>query len=233
VLIADATAADAESVVGDECHIVSPQGRGPRHDPEFPVDRLDAPENLILLCRVHHKNIDDQVNSYTVEQLATLKAKHEKWVEMTLTEMNPVPPVKVRPIKGNTPTHLIRVTSARDAMAVFTHACASTFEHDEPKSEAEVELLARFLQGMQDWGDLSSDLDAADRVRVAYDVSALLKELDDSGFWVFAGRENQQIEGGLGPPSAFPIAHLSVLQSTNQRIIRVNVGVPMDIGQVP
>src|SRR5262249_10495588 len=56
-LVIDATATDDESVVGEECHIVSAQGQGPRHDPVFPAENLDKPENLILLCRVHHKMV--------------------------------------------------------------------------------------------------------------------------------------------------------------------------------
>jgi hypothetical protein len=32
-------------------------------------DRLDSHKNLILLCREHHKQIDDQFKHYTVERL--------------------------------------------------------------------------------------------------------------------------------------------------------------------
>jgi hypothetical protein len=62
-IVEEATRSDAESVVGDECHIVSGQSQGPRYDASFPAARLDEPDNLILLCRVHHKMVDDQTQT--------------------------------------------------------------------------------------------------------------------------------------------------------------------------
>jgi hypothetical protein len=85
-LVEEATRADAESVVGDECHIVSGQSQGPRYVASFPAARLDEPDNLILLCRVHHKMVDDQTQTYTVEALQKLKATHEAWVASTLNQ---------------------------------------------------------------------------------------------------------------------------------------------------
>jgi hypothetical protein len=91
----DATPQDDESVVGDECHIVSSKPDGPRYDPQFPVDQIDFYTNLILLCRVHHKMIDDQSETFTADILHQLKANHEKWVadaleSATLIESLPV-----------------------------------------------------------------------------------------------------------------------------------------------
>ena len=86
ILVIDETMSDAESVVGDECHIVSAAPNGPRYDSTYLEGRLDDPENLLLLCRVHHKMVDDQAETYDAQLLATLKEKHEKWVATTLDE---------------------------------------------------------------------------------------------------------------------------------------------------
>jgi predicted restriction endonuclease len=59
-LVIDATTADDESVIGEECHILSRKGQGPRYDSSYPSEQLDEAENLILLCRIHHKMVDDQ-----------------------------------------------------------------------------------------------------------------------------------------------------------------------------
>ena len=72
-LVVDATGTDDESVIGDECHIVSGKSLGPRHDPQFPADRLNEPENLILLCRVHHKMVDDQYETYSTDVLQGIR----------------------------------------------------------------------------------------------------------------------------------------------------------------
>src|SRR5437867_2937125 len=167
-LIVNATPADDESVVGEECHIVSGKGYGPRFDSSLPEDHLDDPTNLVLLCRIHHKMVDDQRETYTVELLRKLKANHERWVSSALTEEKRVPPVRVRRIKDNIPTHLVRLTSGRAVLAIVDGAYAFAFEHDEPKSETEVELLSGFLQEAQDYGGLSGDLEAGDRVKAAF-----------------------------------------------------------------
>jgi hypothetical protein len=222
-LVIDATSADDESVVGEECHIVSRKGQGPRHDPAFPNERLDDPENLILLCRVHHKMVDDQFEKYTVALLLELKRNHEKWVSETLSERTQQARVRVVRVQKNIPTHLVRVTTGKEVFSIVNGACASAFEHDEPQSEAEADLFAGFFQEAEDWGDISDDLDAAGRVRAAYRLSNLIRELEEAGFWVFAGREVRRIEGGVEPPSPFPVAIVRIARSTHPEIIRVNM----------
>jgi hypothetical protein len=74
----DATETDDESLIGEECHIIAKSVDGPRGNPDFPADRINKYENLILLCSIHHKIIDDQPNTYTAEYLNQLKTEHEK-----------------------------------------------------------------------------------------------------------------------------------------------------------
>src|SRR6266480_1336581 len=51
---------------------------------EDAVSAIDDDSNLILLCRKHHKVIDDQPSKYTVEHLRELKTAHEEWVRNSL-----------------------------------------------------------------------------------------------------------------------------------------------------
>jgi len=85
----DATETQDESLIGEECHIIARSPDGPRGNPDFPEEKLDKYENLILLCRIHHKIIDDQSNTYTVEYLKQIKTGHEKWVRESLSGYNP------------------------------------------------------------------------------------------------------------------------------------------------
>lgn len=80
----DATSLDDESVVGEECHIISGKPGGPRSEPSFPDSEIDGYPNLLLLCRVHHKLVDDQAETYTAELLRQLKQNHETWVSESL-----------------------------------------------------------------------------------------------------------------------------------------------------
>ncbi|MHB8137851.1 MAG: hypothetical protein ACYDGO_05620, partial [Smithellaceae bacterium] len=53
-------------------------------DDKYPKDKVDKYENLVLMCSVHHKVIDDQPGYYTVESLNNIKKDHEKWVRESL-----------------------------------------------------------------------------------------------------------------------------------------------------
>lgn len=80
----DATAADSETVVGDECHIVARSPEGPRADLALSEEKLNEYENLILLCKNHHKMVDDQPETYTADTLREMKRKHEESIQKRL-----------------------------------------------------------------------------------------------------------------------------------------------------
>jgi hypothetical protein len=83
-LVMDATDTDDESLVGEACHIVAQSTAGPRGISPLTVEQRDKYTNLILLCNVHHKQIDDQFNAYPVSKLEEIKAQHESWVRTQL-----------------------------------------------------------------------------------------------------------------------------------------------------
>lgn len=59
-LVADRRGRDSESAVGDEAHIVARSPGGPRFR-EMEEGVVDSYENRILLCKVDHKVVDDQL----------------------------------------------------------------------------------------------------------------------------------------------------------------------------
>jgi hypothetical protein len=86
VLVAERTPGDREAVVGDEAHIAARSAACSRYG-ECPPDMVDRYENLILLCRVDHKKIDDQPQHCTTARLRQAKAEHETWVEHALADV--------------------------------------------------------------------------------------------------------------------------------------------------
>jgi hypothetical protein len=80
----DATLTDDESIVGEAAHIVGESEGGPRGISPMTRTQRDKYTNLILLCNVHHKVVDDQVGEFTVERLQTVKQEHEDWVRHQL-----------------------------------------------------------------------------------------------------------------------------------------------------
>ena len=151
-LIMPDTSVDDESIVGDECHIVSAVPGGPRHDPRFPQERMHDYDNLLLLCKVHHKLVDDQELEYTASRLTSIKATHETWVSEQLNPSSHTPLPHVRRMLKNVPAFLKRIRSGKALLAIVNNACAFAPYYDELRTESEDTLVGGFLQDVQDWG---------------------------------------------------------------------------------
>lgn len=222
-LVIDGTPQDDDSVVAEECHIISGRERGPRHDPSYPKEKLDSYANLILLCRIHHKMVDDQEDTYTTDILRQMKSNHEAWVAERLKGKGGTKPIRVRRIKENIPPYLSRLTTGKQVLDVMGNAYAGSTNHDELWNEEEVDLVGGFLQSARDCGEMWSELEPANQVSASFELTQALQELEQAGFFVFGGREVQVLEGGSqDEPSPWPVAILWVLRKDNESIIQVN-----------
>lgn len=65
-------------VVGEVCHIKARGAGGPRYDPEQVESEREGYDNVILLCSPHHKIVDGDLNTYTVERLSRMKEEHRE-----------------------------------------------------------------------------------------------------------------------------------------------------------
>lgn len=70
--------------LSEYAHIIADSPEGPRGDKELSEKLCDKKENLILLCKEHHKLIDDAggVEMFGVKLLRELKRKHEERIEL-------------------------------------------------------------------------------------------------------------------------------------------------------
>ena len=216
------TLVDDESIIGDECHIVSAVSGGPRHDRNFPQEKVNDYSNLLLLCKVHHKLVDDQEVEYSALRLTKTKMDHEKWVSEQLDSST----AKAgrgctSQVLGNSPDFLHRIRSGREVLDIVTNTCAFASYYDDLRNEEEDELVAGFLQNAQDWGELGLE-SVGDRMRAARSIDEEIRELEEAGFWVFGGREKQSLQGGVGSEVEWPVAHVRVLRSSNPEIIVVD-----------
>jgi hypothetical protein len=68
------------TILGEVCHICAQKPGGSRYNPQQTSEERHSFENLVLLCRNHHKVIDapENLHRYTVEFLTQLKASHEE-----------------------------------------------------------------------------------------------------------------------------------------------------------
>ena len=87
VLSVDEDETALPTLIGENCHIVAERDRGPRADRNMPLDQRNSYRNLILLCRNHHRVIDDLVNGereYSIARLHRMRDCHEGWVREQL-----------------------------------------------------------------------------------------------------------------------------------------------------
>lgn len=78
------------TIIGEECHIVAKKTDGPRGNSNLSKKQRDEYNNLILMCKKHHKIIDDNPQIYTVDILEKMKKEHEEWVNKNLEDLDDV-----------------------------------------------------------------------------------------------------------------------------------------------
>ncbi len=115
-----------------------------------------------------------------------------------------------------------RVEEGTKLAEVVGGAYAYRLNHDSPNSEEEAEVLASAAQSIQDWGDIWSDIEAGDRVKATFDMSQLIEELEEWGFWVFALRTNEEHPAMKG--KEWPVANVMFVRSDNPKIIQLDLG---------
>jgi hypothetical protein len=114
------------------------------------------------------------------------------------------------------------VTSGEVLFAVLDRAGAYLFDHQDLRSQEEVDLVGDFLQEARDCGDISGDLEPSERVRTAFAFTKTLEALELAGFWVFGATEDRRLEGGIGPPTTFTVAILYIARADNPLIVNLD-----------
>ena len=143
--------------IGEECHIVSSKYSGPRHESGW--DNYDTYENLILLCRNHHKTIDDASNIllFPKENLIEIKNKHENWVKEKLSNN-----------KQQNSVHLI--STGTEFLSILAGVYGIEKTHDPISSREEAEYIGGIWQDLRDYVDIYSDLEPYQQTTLEYDL---------------------------------------------------------------
>ena len=160
--------------IGEECHIVSSQLKGPRHVDNY--QDYDSYDNLILLCRNHHKEIDDKSNIsiYTKEILHQIKDKHEKWVSESLMTNIPQKGIEV-PI----------LLFGKELFNILSASSGISPNNDDCKNEEEAEYIANIWQMLSDYIDIIPDLTVYDQKKLEWDLHYLLNEMSEKGYFLY------------------------------------------------
>lgn len=181
-------------IVGDEAHIRSKVVSGPRHDPDYPAPEVDSYANRILLCKAHHKLIDDNADVFPAEQLDDLKRRHEDRVAKALGGRNGSPWVEG--------PELSWIVDGTQFASLVSNADAFITSHVHPTDPGEASLIADALQSATDWGDISESIGPAGRVDAAMDLQGTLETLLERGLMVIGGLGRYRHASGVVFPTA-------------------------------
>jgi hypothetical protein len=200
--------------IGEECHIISSKPNGPRYKPN--LDDYDTYDNLILLCRNHHKEIDELTDSYTEELLRYMKLNHENWVKTTLTD-------SINNAKKEKPRFLTRITSGNELLNIISDSHGYRTDYDEVVNEEDAKYIGGVLQELTDYGDISSMVEVYDKVQMGLHLNELLKDLEQKGYFLFGEKNIEKIKFGNGDIKDWAIATIVIKKKDNEEIIKINL----------
>lgn len=116
---------------------------------------------------------------------------------------------------------LIRVNDGNELFALMGTTHAFAFHNDSVESSEVNDLIADFLQELHDWCDIWDEIGPGERVRTAHEYTNRIKELEDKGLWVFAGKSKKYYS--LGEKSTpLNVCAVYVLKSTNPEIVTID-----------
>lgn len=182
---------DREALVGEEAHIVSRAGAGPRYGPE-PNGGYDGLENLILLCRICHAIVDAQPATYPIDALRALRDGHVAWVKRRTGSVELLPRLRFTPIPAD--LELTLVASGRQLVDLLSGAEDVSFRHDQPRNADDAALMSEFLKRVEE-ADMEIDaIGPHHSVDLSHDFQEiLLEQLLPLGIIVLGARAQRAV----------------------------------------
>lgn len=194
--------------IGEECHIISSKTNGPRHKEN--LEDYDTFDNLILLCRNHHKEIDELDEVYTEELLRHMKLNHESWVNDTLNK-------ELDSKKNEELRFLKRVTSGKELANIIFDIDGYRLDYDNINTDAEADYIGEVLQTLSDYCDISTNFEIDDKVKVSLELNKILKELEKNGYFLFGEKKFETYKGCKN----FSIVTIVIKKENDDEIIKV------------
>lgn len=154
---------------------------------------------LLVMLRSRSDRRDD-------ESYAETEAQEEEFEKEPKAE----DPRQVEP--GPQRVALRRITSGRVLLDMAGTALMYQLDHDDPRTEEEVELVGNALDTFRDYCDIHDAIDPGDRVRVGFELTALIDELQQAGWVIYGTTTNRPIRIA-GKTEVFPTAVVVIKRS--------------------
>jgi hypothetical protein len=225
-VVTEGTDTDDPSVFGEEAHIIGQSPNGPRAGN---VPDVDSYANLILLCRKHHKQVDDQVGYYTVERLKEIKRQHEER-EASRGETNDPGPVRLIPDPARPPKKMLKLIISGTELWHFINGCDISYPiWPSGLSEEHEDLIAAFLDNVGDWIDCSGALSFSEQRHACRSLNENIEELARAGFVVGVRGKRLLLTGGVSKaPQPWRAFDIEVQPFCLMRVVDAE-GKPVDL----
>lgn len=151
---------DCHTNISNECHIVSEKKNGPRHIEG--LSDYNSYDNLILLCRNHHAEVDTNVNKYTIEELKKIKRRHEKNVDEQLKSDNIVLMV------------MSKINNGRE-FGDLLWGCHSFDIFTDVSTESLIRVKDELYENIQNLLNIQDELSLTDKNNIYEDLDLILK----------------------------------------------------------
>lgn len=220
-LATDAIGDDDPSIFGEECHIVAQSPGGPRAAEIADVDGYD---NLILLCRKHHKQVDDQRSHFTVERLKQIKCEHEQ----REASRDADGPVRLIPDPTKPAPKLLKLClTGEDLWQSLSGAYSFYPSYPGGLNDDQADAVDSLLDLLRDWLDVAAELSFKEQRQASRGLTEHINRLTELGL-VVATRPRYLLlaGGGSAEPSRWRSFDIE-FQPVSQAELRNADGTPL------
>lgn len=116
-----------------------------------------------------------------------------------------------------------RIRKGNELVAVFQDTSFFRLTHEDPRDSVDAGLMSSFLQNVQDWSEIWSEIDAGARVSAAFSLAKDVEELENAGIWVFGLRTRikYQLPTEAAEPSEWEgeVCNIHLAYENSQKII--------------
>lgn len=192
----------------------------------------DIYENAIPLCFDCHAEVRQYDSKhpkgikFTEKELIMHRDEWYRKVKQGVDKKNEkkerIEPLKILHQKDYQNIMLHKIAEGKQLISYIDGTCGINYD-EETQTLEEVKLVGEFVQYVKEIMDFDDLIDEPyDRIMSGFNLTQSIKELDDAGFWVFAGKENQKLVGGIGDPTLFPVLIMRIVRKESSEIIKMD-----------
>ena len=161
---------------------------------------------------------EKQVRQFSPPLADRIAARWEEGIASVVTQIIQAIKPEVLELLNKKVIPLQRLTNGKEVVDVFIGAHFSFSHHDEPNSEAEIDLVGGFLQALLDWRDIWEDIEIPEQMRTVSHITEMVNELKTAG-WTVYGRKMKGKRKLAGIEDQWIWCAIAVLRSKPEQVV--------------